>query len=159
MLNLKDFMEKVGVTKKCYVDSWIDKGLIPGAKRDLSTNTYTFLDSSRRPYQSHALKAGLSAEKIRAHIVKASIMRQHITASACFMSLGEFQSMIHDLSNAGLIQIRTEDEVEYYDSTTKSSEYSGKSLKEVCSFVQSCIKAAAEGVATAYFEKTVATSV
>lgn len=34
MRDLKGFMNFVGVTKKKYVDDWIDKDLIPGAFRD-----------------------------------------------------------------------------------------------------------------------------
>lgn len=152
MIDLKGFMRNTGVTRKEYVDQWIDKGLIPGAERDTYAKTYSFPDSARRPYRNKSLKAGLAGNKLRAHIVKAAINRQHITANACFMSDGEFQDMISELVKAGLIRIRVEDDIEYYDSTIKSEAYKKESFNELGDFVQNCLKACAEGFAKGFAE-------
>ena len=146
-MDLKKFMKKTGVTKKKYVDKWIDDDLIPGAVR--KDGVYSFPESARRPYRGGNLKAGLSADKIRAHIVKAAILRHHISANSCHMSAGEFSAMITDLANADLIQIRVEDGVTYYDSTQKTRDYAKKSLHELGRFVQDCLKSLAEGATTA----------
>ena len=60
MRDLKGFMNFAGVTKKKYVDDWIDKDLIPGAFRDKEKNTYSFPDSSRRPYRNSGLRLAVS---------------------------------------------------------------------------------------------------
>jgi len=153
MLDLKRFMNKTGVTKKKYVDIWIDNKLIPGAVRDTDNNTYSFPDSALRPYQCSALKAGIGAEKKRVHIVKAALLEQHITAEACYESPGAFKTMINDLVSAGLIQRRTEDGIEYYDSTTKSAAYKNKNIKEIRSFVHECLKAISEGAVKGFTNK------
>lgn len=147
MLDLKDFMKKTGVTKKCYVDEWLDDGLIPGAVRNKETNAYSFPDSARRPYKCGGLKPGASAEKIRAHIVKAALLRHYVSPQTCYMSEGEFAVMVADLERAGLIVTRTEDGIEYIDSTTKSEAYKKKSIEPLTRFIQECLKSLAEGAA------------
>lgn len=156
MRDLKGYMDFVGVSKKKYVDEWIDLNLIPGAVRDIEKGTYSFFDSSRRPYRSGALKAGLTADKLRSHIVKAAIKRQHITADACYMSPGEFDAMIDDLAEHDLVQKRIEDGVTYYDSTAKSDEYKNKSLKEIGKFVKDCLAVVAENAAKGAVEGAIA---
>ena len=140
-------MKKTKASRKAYVDKWIDNGLIPGAVRD--KNGYIFPESARRPYRDGHLKAGMSAHKIRAHIVKAVILRQHISSSTFYMSEGEFQGMIADLEKADLVIIRIEDGITYYDSTQKTKEYANKSLREIGNFVQGCLKSIAEGATSA----------
>ena len=144
-MNLKQYMMKTGVTKKAYVDLWIDNDLIPGASR--IDGVYTFPDSSRRPYRDSHLKPGLPAEKIRAHIIKAALLRQHISASTCFMSNGEFAAMISDLDNAGLLSVRIEDGITYYDSKQKSKASENQSLRAIGKFVQECLAITANNVA------------
>ena len=147
MRDLKGFMDFVGVTKKKYVDDWIDNDLIPGAIRDKEKNTYSFLDSSRRPYRSHALKAGISADKIRGHIVKAALARHHIFASMCYMNSDEFDDMIDELVSCELIRRRVADGVTYYDSTIKSEAYKNKKLSEIERFVKECLAIVSESAA------------
>lgn len=143
MIGIREYMKKVGVTKLKYVDEWIDSGLIPGAVRD--GKGYHFPDSARRPYRDPHLKPGIPADKIRAHIIKAALTRRHITAKACYMSDGEFDTMIGNLADAGLLIVRTEDGIQYYDSTEKTREYLNSSLKEIGKFVQSCLSITAKG--------------
>ncbi|MBR6950247.1 MAG: hypothetical protein IKH56_00780 [Oscillospiraceae bacterium] len=145
-------MEKVNVSKKKYVDAWIDKGLIPGAERDMETNTYRFPDSARRPYQK-GLKGGMNAERLRTHIVKAALERKYISAEICFTSPREYKVMVDALVEAGLIQRRHEDGIEYLDSTMKSEAYINRDVKElhriVLEAVAALTKATAEGAAAA----------
>lgn len=157
MMNLQDYMAKVGVKKKKTVDEWIDKDLIPGAERDAITGEYRFLDSSRWPYRSAGLKAGANADKVRAHIVRAALERKYISAKMCFASNGEFTAMIEDLVKAELILVRYEDGIMYLDSTTKSNAFKKSSMLELRKFVLECLTALAEGAATgtakAYLEQ------
>lgn len=81
MLNMKEYMKKIGVTKAKYVEEWIKRDLIPGITK------------------------------------------------------GEFESYIRDLEGAGLISVRIEDGIVYYDSTLKSDAYSGWNLGEIMRFV------------------------
>lgn len=147
MMNLKSFMKKVGVTKKEYVLKWLEENLIPGVVWDDELETAMFPDSARRPYRSRWLRADSNADAIRAHIVKACIDRQHILHTSCYMSRDEFRKMITELEKAGLLSIRIEDGVEYYDSTIQSGQFLNKSLREVRRFVAEMVSAVSEGAA------------
>ena len=151
MMNLKQYMEKAQVSRKKYVDAWIDMALIPGAVRDEGRVNYSFPDSSRRPYRDSGLKPGVPADKLRAHIVKAAVARQYISAGSCFMTQGEFDAMVDEMVAAGIVQRRTEDGVTYIDSTLKSDPCKKSGVKEIRRFVMDCLqtaaKAAAEGLA------------
>ena len=136
MLSLEEFMNRWHVSNKRYVDIWIDKGLIPGAVRDKQTKTYSFPDSARRPYQGPGLKPALSADKIRAHIVKAAIERKYISAPICYTSEDEFQVYVNQLVKANLIETGVEDGIVYINSTLNSSAYSKKHLNEIHSFIE-----------------------
>ena len=146
MMDLKEFMKKVDVTKPRYVQRWIDCDLIPGIIKGDTLDKTQFPDSARRPYFSHALKPNLSADKIRAHIVKACIERKHITKETCFASSGEFNGFICDLENAGLIHRRIEDGITYFDSTSKSDMCQKKNLNAIKDFILDAIKASSEGL-------------
>ena len=147
MMSLKEFMKKVGVTKVKYVQWWIELDLIPGIVKGDSIADTQFPDSARRPYCVGALKPGISADRIRAHIVSACLARQHISKEACFASAGEFDGFISELVRAGLVRKRVEDGITYFDSTTKSETYKGKKLNEIRAFVLEAISACSEGVA------------
>ena len=147
MLDFYGFKEKVGVTKNEYVQEWLDNNLLPGAVKGDKITDAKFLDSSRRPYRSRWLKSDTDADKVRAHIVKACINRQHITKETCHASKGEFDGFIAELEKADLLRIRIEDGIEYYDSTLKSSAYANRSLNEIKSFVIEALKAVSEGAA------------
>lgn len=152
MMNLHNYMKKVGVTKAKYVERWIEQDLIPGIEKGESLVDTKFPDSARRPYCEGSLKPGLPADKIRAHIVKACIQRKHITKDICFASQGEFDCYICDLEKAGLITKRIEDGIVYYDSTLKSDTYNEKSLAVIRKLVCDAIEAAAKGATSAMLE-------
>lgn len=84
----------------------------------------------------------------------------HICKETCFISEGEFNGYINQLVAAGMIEIRYEDGIRYFDSTPKSDEYKGKELKEVRKFVIEALGAISEGAAkgamTAYLETRLA---
>lgn len=152
MMSLQEYMRKVGVTKTKYVERWIERNLIPGIEQGESLADTKFPDSARRPYCEGSLKPELSADKIRAHIVKACIQRRHITKDTCYASQGEFDGYIYDLEQAGLITKRLEDGIVYYDSTLKSDTYSGKSLQIIRQVVCDAIEAATKGATSAMLE-------
>lgn len=136
MMNYLEYMKKVGVTKRKYVERWIAQDLIPGVVKGNSFADTQFPNSARRPYCCRYLKPGLSAYKIRAHIVKACILRRHITKDICYASEEEFNGYIRDLKNAGLISERIEDGIIYYDSTLKSDTYTSPKLANIEKIVQ-----------------------
>ena len=152
MMNMREYMKKVGVTKVKYVERWLEQDLIPGIIKGEPLSDTKFPDSARRPYCEGSLKPELSADKIRAHIVKACIQRRHITKDTCYASQGEFKGYIRDLEKAGLISIRLEDGIVYYDSTLKSDAYIGKNLMAISRFVCAAIEAASKGATTAMLE-------
>ena len=152
MMSLQKYMRKVGVTKTKYVERWIEQNLIPGIEPGESLADTKFPDSARRPYCEGSLKPELSADKIRAHIVRACIQRRHITKDTCYASQGEFDGYICDLEQAGLITKRLEDGIVYYDSTLKSDTYTGKSLQVIRQFVCDAIEAVTKGATSAMLE-------
>lgn len=152
MMSLQEYMRKVGVTKTKYVERWIERNLIPGIEQGESLADTKFPDSARRPYCEGSLKPELSADKIRAHIVKACIQRRHITKDTCYASQGEFDGYICDLERAGLITKRLEDGIVYYDSTLRSDTYTGKSLQVIRQFVCDAIESATKGATAAMLE-------
>ena len=147
MMDIKAYMKKVGVTKVKYVQRWIELDLIPGIINGDDILNAQFPDSARRPYCVGALKPGISADRIRAHIVAACLARQHISKELCYASTGEFEGFINELETASLIRKRVEDGITYFDSTDKSEAYTGKKLNEIRKFVLDAINACSEGAA------------
>ena len=145
------------MTRKQYVREWLEADLIPGVIPGETLEDTRFPDSARRPYRSGSLRAGLDADTLRAHIVKACIQRRHISHKQCCMSKSEFDALIADLVSAGLVRVRVEDGIEYYDSTGEASERENKALKDVRSFVIDALEALSRGtvkaVASALLEK------
>ena len=155
-MTLKDYMEKTGVTKRKYVEDWLDRELIPGVVKDTNTGEYIFPDSARRPYRPR-FKPTANATTIRASILNACLKRDYISSKIYNMSHGEFLSFIGDLTKAGLIHERIEDGITYYDSTPKSDVYRGKSIKAIREFIIDClgtvVEKAAYGATKALCEK------
>ena len=58
----------------------------------------------------------------------------------------EFNRMIEDLTKCGLISVRVEDSITYYDSTPESDLYEGKKLSIIRKFVLDALEAIAKGV-------------
>lgn len=145
-MTLKDYMEKTGVTKRKYVDEWLDKELIPGVVKDKNTGEYIFPDSARRPYRPR-FKPTANATTIRTSILNACLNREYISCAIYNMSNGEFLSFIGDLTKAGLISERIEDGIIYYDSTTKSDSYRGKSINVIRKFIIDCFGTTVEKAA------------
>lgn len=56
-----------------------------------------------------------------------------------------------------MLRIRIDDGIEYYDSTLKSDEYIGRSMKELRAFVLEALKAVAEGAAKGAVEGAIDT--
>ncbi len=137
-MTINEFMKKAGVSKKKYVESWIECNLIPGISKDDETGEWIFPDSARRPYRPRC-SANASASTIRASILKACLKREHISKETYHMSEGEFLRFIEELVNADLISVRIEDGITYYDSTIKSDTYKNKSVKELKKVILQCI--------------------
>lgn len=137
MLDINQYMEKVSVTKKSYVQKWIDHGQIPGVQKDKDGN-YLFPNSARRPYQSRCTPQS-TAKTIRGAIVNACLKRQYISPETFFLSEKEFDGYVTDLIRAELIVKREEDGIVYYDSTLKSDSVKGKKAGEIVKWVNHCI--------------------
>lgn len=154
-MDYKTFMERVGVKRKATVNKWLEAGNIPGAVFNEEVQEWEFSESSRRPHTVR-LKPNADANKLRASMVYACIKRHHISAGIYQIGDTEFNALITDLINAGLVQIRQEGIWTYYDSTTKSQEYSRRNYAQIEKFVKECIavacEATAKGIAKAVIE-------
>ncbi|WP_461810589.1 hypothetical protein [Faecalimonas sp.] len=151
-LNLKQYMKQVNVKRREYVKEWIENDLIPGIVYSEKIEDVLFPESARRPYRDrNHIKANASASKIQAHILKATLQRQHITPQMCYMSKGEFTVIINQLVKANLIEIRVEDGVEYFDSTVISRQWEDNKIQElVTEIAHVAISSTTEGITTAY---------
>jgi len=160
MISLKEYMKNTDVTKVKYVEHWLENGWIPGVIKGNSVSDTLFPDSARRPYCSRWLKPGINADKLRVHIVKACLSRRHISRELCFTSAREFEALVSELEQAGLIRRSVEDGITYFDSTEKSKAYCEKSLAELRKFVLEVLEivseAAAKGAVTAYLAEKMA---
>lgn len=147
MIDIEAYKAKCGISSNRYVEGWLKEDLILGARSGPSLEDYCFPDSARRPYRYRGkIKPTTDATSIRAHIVNACIRREHITKEMCFATQGEFNRMIEDLANCGLISVRVEDGITYYDSTSESDLYEGKKLSIIRKFVLDALEAISKGV-------------
>lgn len=137
MLSMKEYMEKVGVTKEEYVINWINQDLIPGVRKS-TEGSYLFPESARRPYRARC-KERTNAKTIRASIVNACLKQQYISPSTFHLSKSEFESYIADLAKRGLIVQREDDGIVYYGSTAESEKLKGIGVKELAKKVHKCI--------------------
>ena len=153
MLNLKQYMDKVDVKQKRTVQGWVKNDLIPGIVPGKNFDDTLFPESTRRPYQNSKLKAGIGADRIRTHILKACITRQHITKEICHASPGEFNGYIRELEASGLIRTRVEDNITYFDSTRESEAHSKERFSALSKFILKAIEAAAKGATAAALDK------
>lgn len=164
MISLKEYMKNTGVTKVKYVERWLENDWIPGVIKGNRVSDTLFPDSARRPYRSRWLKPGINADKLRVHIVKACLSRCHISKELCFTSAREFEALVSELEQAGLICRSVEDGITYFDSTEKSKDYCEKPLAELRNFVldmletvsKAAAKGAAEGAVSAYLTRQIA---
>ena len=145
-MTINEYMKKNNVSKKKYVESWLEDDLIPGVTKDKKSGELFFPKSARRPYRPR-LKATSDASVIRASILNACLKREHVSYKTYHMSNGEFLSFINDLIIAGLIKERIEDGITYYDSTIKSDKYRHESFKNLKKFVIDCMSEVAESIA------------
>ena len=64
----------------------------------------------------------MTADKVRAHIVKDVILRQHISSPVFYMNGGDSQGMIADSGKDDLAAIRIEEDITHDDSAQKTKE-------------------------------------
>ena len=148
MMDIEAYKVKCGISSSRYIEGWLKEDLIPGVRFGPSLEDYFFPDSARRPYRYRGkIKPTTDATSIRAHIVNACIRREHITKEMCFATQGEFNSMIEDLTTCGLISVRVEDNITYYDSTSRSDLYEGKKFSAIKKFVLDALEAVSKGIA------------
>lgn len=91
------------------VKGWVCKGLIPGAHDDYVPN------SARRPYNARA-KKGYSLLK---SMMKACSKGEGITPATYHLTAEHFRACVDYLISEGLIFSHIEDDITYYDLTTK----------------------------------------
>ncbi len=152
MLNLQAYMKKAGVTKKHYVAQWLEEDLIPGVIRGQRLEDTLFPEAARRPYRSRWLRPVSTADEVRSHIIKACLTKHHISHKTCYMSAEEFDAMVAELVGLGLVRIRVEDGITYYDSTANSGDYRDRNLREIREFLIDAMESAAKGITEAMLE-------
>ena len=149
-MNKSRFAEKKDYKEKT-VDKWLNDGLIPGAFKDESGEWF-IPNSARVPYVKARAK---TKDSIFVSIVNASYQGFHVMAKLYGISDKEFDGYITQLVSAGLIIIRKEDGVLYYDKTLDSKEFLDKNNKTsyVKNFVLDAIEKVSKGITNAILEE------
>ena len=153
-MDCKTFMSHVGIKRKSTIDKWLAEKKIPGASFNDETQEWEFSESSRIPHKVR-LKPNADADKLRASMVYACIKRHHISAEIYQIGQTEFDALIADLEQAGLVRIRREGIWTYYDSTTKSQEYSKRNYAQIEKFVKECLAITAEAAVKGYVKAVI----
>lgn len=117
-MNIEEFINRQeSVITKRTVLKWLEKGYIPGAKKDLKTQEWILPNSARIPYTRARAK---NTKALRKSILKACMERKHVFYKLYKnVTEEEFKYKIQELKDEGLIVVRIEDGIEYYDSTNK----------------------------------------
>lgn len=140
-----EFVDGTGAREKT-VNKWLENGYIPGAINN--NGEWTIPDSARAPYTEARAK---NRCKIFASILMGSNKGKHVLPKIYKISENEFLTYVSQLVNAGLLVIRNEDGVDYYDVTLNTSDYlsTSPSKKAFNKFINNALAAVSEGVATA----------
>lgn len=109
-MTIEQFMNNNSIKRRKRVEKWIENGYIPNASLE---NNY-IPNSARLPYVEARAK---NAKGIYHSIIHATMLRKHVVPELYKISEDEFETYIHNLIDSGVIRIRTEDEVRYYDIT------------------------------------------
>lgn len=137
-MTVNEFSDRNGISRE-QVGKWIKAGLIPEA----NIETDYIPDSARVPYTEARAKR---AKSIYNSIIKATELRKHVMPALYKMTNREFDNYIGVLEREGFIQLRTEDEVTYYDATLKTCEYNYK-------LIATLVNAAGRGITEGVIEK------
>ena len=108
MITIEEFMRNVGIKDRRTVLKWINSDLIPGIQKDCDTQAILIPDSARRPFLPR-VKPTSDVYSIYSSMVQGCIKRQHICHRTYpFLSEGEFDRMVGNLIDAGLIFSRVD---------------------------------------------------
>lgn len=149
-MTLLEFMDRFQLKNPTTVREWLDKGLIPGAILNPKTQEWDLPERAWPPYTAARAKAQ-NANAIRKSIVKACLQRRYVTAKLYQLSEKEFKTYIHQLAQAGIIEVIQEKRVYYYYSTPKSEEFVQSRHPE--KLLAILIEAGAKGIASAALDK------
>lgn len=149
-MNIPDFISKVGVKEKT-VDKWLNAELIPGAFRD-KNGEWFIPNSAKAPYVKARAKA---KESIFISIVSASHQGFHVIPKLYGKTDTEFLGYINQLVAAGLITLRTEDGITYYDETIASKNFLDVNSKtrSIRIFILDSIERVSKGITEALLEE------
>lgn len=154
-MTIEDFRNKFNLKNEKKILNWIDKGYIPGVKRDAETNEFIIPELAHPPYTEARAK---NANSIYQSIVKACINRKGVCAKLYKLDETEFQIYISQLSEAGYIHIETRANIQYYFATEKSYEFlnNSKSQKLLKECLEIITENTAKGITAACLEKAMA---
>lgn len=150
-MTITEFMDLFKLRNEDTVISWINKGYIPGTRKDAKTGAFIIPELARPPYTKARAKTSNSIYK---SIVKACINRYGVCAKLYGLTDTEFQVYIQDLHNAGYIHIETRDNIDYYFATSKSNEFLNSSKPQ--ELFKDCVESITKGITTACLEKAMA---
>lgn len=109
-MTINEFISNYNIKNKRIVLDWIKKDLIPLA--DVEKDYIP--DSARPPYTRARAR---NSKSIYISIVKASYNRRHVMPQLYKICEDEFRGYISRLIQAGIIEARISDGIEYYDAT------------------------------------------
>lgn len=125
-MTIKEFAEKCNVTEKT-VKSWIENGYVPASPPDESGERF-IAEYIRAPYTEAKAK---KQDAIYKSILNGLNMRKNVFPKLYGISEEDFESIIQDLKNGGLINEKCIDGYTYYDITLKGIEYKDKTKTQI----------------------------
>lgn len=140
-MTVKEFAKKFNVTEKT-VESWIENGYVPASSSDESGERI-IAEYVRPPYTKAKAK---NQDAIYKSILIGINMRKNVFPKLYGINEKDFESIIQDLQNAGLIDRKCEDGYTYYDITLKGIEYKDRTKKQIMDLINNASKLIATAV-------------
>ncbi len=125
-MTIKEFAENCNVTEKT-VKSWIENGYITASPPNESGERF-IAEYMRAPYTEAKAK---KQDAIYKSILNGLNMRKNVFPKLYGISKEDFESIIRDLQNNGLINEKCIDGYTYYDITFKGIEYKDKTKTQI----------------------------
>ncbi len=119
-MTISEFMNNFNIKKMSRIEKWLENGYIPGAYYDEQNEEWNIPNSAKPPYTKARAK---KTPAVYRSIVNACLCRQHVFPKLYNIGVEEFDTYIHQLATAEIIEVKEIDGVTYYFSTLNSEKF------------------------------------
>lgn len=118
------------------IQKWVSKGLIPGAIKDPKNGEINIPINARVPYTA---ARATSEDSIYTSIATACINKKHVVNQLYNISEDKFEDYINNLVASNIIVIKNENNITYYDATSKTQNAFQNGKKEFREYIVTSI--------------------